>query len=121
MKACPWCGNETATFRGTTRFPAGCRHCKRGMKLDWRFCPTCFTGVQGPRSDRTYSDVRYETTCTSCKGALMPFMRYCPWCHRKVKRKWKIAGSAHKCPKCGWGVLRDYWKYCPWCVTPLGE
>jgi hypothetical protein len=51
----------------------------------------------------------------------MPFMRYCPWCHRKVKRKWKIAGSAHKCPKCGWGVLRDYWKYCPWCVTPLGE
>jgi len=121
MKACPWCGNEPRTFRGSTRFPASCRYCKRGMKLDWRFCPTCFSGVQGPRSERSYSDTRYESTCTSCKGPLMPFMRYCPWCHRKVKRKWKIAGSAHKCPKCGWGVLRHSWKVCPWCVTSLGD
>jgi len=121
MKACPWCGHTSKTYRGDTGFPARCRHCKRGMKLDWRFCPHCYSGVQGPRSTRSYSDVRYTATCPSCKGALMPFMRYCPWCHRKVKRKWKIEGSTHKCPKCGWGVLRDYWKYCPWCTTSLGE
>ncbi len=121
MKACPWCGNEARTFRSTTKYPARCRYCKRGMKLDWRFCPSCFSGVQGPRSNRSYSDVRYQASCPSCKGELMPFMRYCPWCHRKVKRKWKIEGSTHNCPKCGWGVLRDYWKFCPWCVTSIGE
>lgn len=121
MKACPWCGNETKTFRGRTKYPARCRYCKRGMKLDWRFCPRCFSGVQGPRSTRSYSDVRYTASCPSCKGELMPFMRYCPWCHRKVTRKWKIEGAAYKCPKCGWGVLRDYWKFCPWCTTSLGE
>jgi serine/threonine-protein kinase len=121
MKCCPWCGNQTRAFRGKTRFPARCRHCKRGMKLDWRFCPHCYTGVQGPRSNRSYSDVRYEATCPSCKGELMPFMRYCPWCHRKVKRKWKIEGSPHKCSRCGWGILRDYWRACPWCAAPISE
>jgi serine/threonine-protein kinase len=121
MMCCPWCGHKPRTFRGKTRFPARCRHCKRGMKLDWRFCPYCYSGLQGPRSNRSFSDVRYEATCSSCKGDLMPFMRYCPWCHRKVKRKWKIDRSPHKCSRCGWGVLRDYWKICPWCTAQIGE
>lgn len=120
MKACPWCGNEPRTFRGKTRFPARCRFCKRGMKLDWRFCPHCYSGLQGPRSNRSYSDVRYQASCPSCKGELMPFMKYCPWCHRKVRRKWKIEGSTHTCRRCGWGILRDYWKVCPWCSAPIG-
>jgi serine/threonine-protein kinase len=121
MKACPWCGHETKVFRGETPYPARCRDCKRGMKLDWRFCARCYGGVQGPRSNRSYSDKRYVARCSSCKGDLMAFMRYCPWCHRKVKRKWKIEGSAQKCRRCGWGVLSDYWRFCPWCTTPISE
>ena len=40
MKCCPWCGNEPKTFRGTTRFPARCRVCRRGMKLGLALLPT---------------------------------------------------------------------------------
>ncbi len=119
MKCCPWCGNETRTFRHQTRYPAHCRHCRRGMKLDWRFCPHCYSGLQGPRKDRHYTDRRYESTCHSCRGDLMPFMTYCPWCRSKIRRKWKIEGSKHKCSKCGWGVLRDHWTRCPWCRTAI--
>lgn len=119
MQSCPWCGNQPKTFRGQTRFPARCRYCRRGMKLDWRFCPHCYSRAQGPRSDRSFSDVRYSSTCTSCREPLMPFMRYCPWCRRKVTRKWKIEGAQHKCKRCGWGVLRDFWSRCPWCNTSM--
>jgi serine/threonine-protein kinase len=119
MKCCPWCGHETKTFRHETRFPARCRYCRRGMKLDWRFCPHCYSGLQGPRSDRSYSDRRYEATCSHCRGDLMRFMTYCPWCRAKVKRKWKIEGSKHRCRRCGWGVLRDHWSRCPWCRTAI--
>jgi hypothetical protein len=121
MVACPWCGHATKAFRGETTFPAQCRVCKRGMKLDWVYCPHEYGPAQGPRADRTYSDRRYAATCSnpSCKGPLMPFMKYCPWCRTKVRRKWKIEGSAHKCPKCGWGVLKDFWTRCPWCEYKL--
>jgi len=119
MKLCPWCSHETRVFRHDTPYPARCRHCRRGMKLDWRFCPHCYSGVQGPRADRRYSDRRYTATCSSCKGNLMPFMKYCPWCRAKVKRHWKIVGSSHRCSKCGWGVLRDHWERCPWCRTAI--
>ena len=119
MKGCPWCGHTTKTFRHKTRYPARCRFCRRGMKLDWRFCPHCYSGLQGPRATRSYSDRRYVSNCASCKGELMPFMSYCPWCRSRVKRKWKIEGSKHACGKCGWGVLRDLWSHCPWCKSKL--
>jgi len=119
MKCCPWCGHSTRVFRQETSYPARCRYCRRGMKLDWRFCPHCYSGLQGPRADRHYSDRRYTTTCTSCRGDLMPFMTYCPWCRSKVRRRWKIEGTSHRCGKCGWGVLRDHWKYCPWCRSTI--
>ena len=115
MKCCPWCGHTTKVFRHDTHFPARCRYCRRGMKLDWRFCPHCYSGLQGPRADRHYSDRRYTASCGACKGELMPFMTYCPWCRSKVRRKWKIEGAHHRCGKCGWGVLRDHWAHCPWC------
>lgn len=119
MKCCPWCGHETKTFRHETRFPARCRYCRRGMKLDWRFCPHCYGALQGPRSRRHYTDVRYEATCPECKGELMRFMRYCPWCRAKVRRKWRMEGSVHRCTRCGWGILPDFWSLCPWCGTVI--
>jgi serine/threonine-protein kinase len=121
MNACPWCGNNPKTFKGETKYPSHCRECKRGMKLDWLYCPHEYGSAQGPRSDRTYSDRRYGASCSnpSCKGPLMPFMKYCPWCRTKVRRKWKIQDSAHKCHKCGWGVLKDFWTHCPWCATRI--
>jgi serine/threonine-protein kinase len=118
MIACPWCGNKPKTFKGETRFPSRCRQCRRGMKLDWLYCPHEYGTAQGPRSERSYSDKRYTAACANaaCRGPLMPFMKYCPWCRTKVRKKWKIKGSAHKCPSCGWGVLKDFWTRCPWCA-----
>jgi hypothetical protein len=121
MNACPWCGHKPKTFRGETNYPARCRECKRGMKLDWKYCPHEYGPAQGPRSDRSYSDVRYEISCSnpSCRGPLMPFMKYCPWCRTRVRRKWKIEGSNDKCPSCGWGILKGFWTHCPWCAKKL--
>lgn len=121
MIACPWCGHRTKTFKGETKYPTRCRECKRGMKLDWSYCPHEYGPAQGPRSDRSYTDTRYTVSCSnsSCRGPLMPFMKYCPWCRTKIRRKWKIVGSAHKCPKCGWGVVKDFWTHCPWCEYKL--
>ncbi len=121
MKACPWCGNEPKTFKGETAMPARCRTCKRGMKLDWRFCVTCYSPTQGPRSDRSFSDRRYEASCSNCGGDLMPFSRYCSWCHAKVTKRWTIGESKQRCSNCGWGVLRDYWSVCPWCTKKLSK
>jgi hypothetical protein len=123
MTACPWCGHRTATFRGETQYPARCRTCRRGMKLDWVYCPHEYGPSQGPRSDRSYTDKRYAAKCAnpSCREALMPFMKYCPWCRTRVRRAWKIDGSGDKCPSCGWGVLRDFWRNCPWCGRRLGK
>ncbi|MCK5406374.1 MAG: protein kinase [Candidatus Krumholzibacteria bacterium] len=121
MIACPWCGHRTKTFRGETKYPARCRECKRGMKLDWLYCPHEYRAAQGPRREQSYSDRRYVASCSNpaCRGPLMPFMKYCPWCRTKVSRKWKIESSAHKCPKCGWGTLKDFWTHCPWCAYKI--
>lgn len=123
MRTCPWCGNSKTIHRGPTQYPVRCRRCRRGMKLDWRFCPYCYGASLGPRSNRSYTDVRYQARChkTNCKGDLMPFMRYCPWCRSKVRKKWKIPKMNEKCRHCGWGVLRDYWGDCPWCGKKLGR
>jgi hypothetical protein len=121
MHACPWCGDERPIHRGETRFPVQCPRCRRGMKLDWAYCPWCYGPGFAPHSTREYSDARYEARCGNARCGrrlLMPFMRYCPWCHRKVRRKWKIAGG-EKCPSCLWGVLHAYWSWCPWCAKSL--
>jgi hypothetical protein len=118
MQYCPWCGGRRRIHRGAVSFPRRCRRCGRGVKLDWRFCAWCHGPAIGPTANRSYSDVRYTAPCSnpSChRKDLMPFMQYCPWCGRKVRRKWKIADSKHKCDRCGWGVLHDYWTVCPWC------
>jgi serine/threonine-protein kinase len=123
MATCPWCGHRPKTFKGETRYPARCRECKRGMKLDWRFCPQEYGPAQGPRTNRSFSDKRYTANCAnpSCRKPLIPFMKYCPWCRAKIRRKWKIAGSAHKCPRCGWGILKSYWTHCAWCGRQLHQ
>ena len=122
MITCPWCGTERRIHRGETRFTAVCPRCKRGVKSDWRFCPWCYGGAINPGSRLRYSDVRYTAYCSNpdCPDKLlMPYMRYCPWCRRKVTRRWPIAGSRSRCPRCGWGVLPEYWEFCPWCGKKL--
>ncbi len=124
MQFCPWCGTKRRVATEENRFRNRCPRCKRGMKTDWRFCPWCHGAAVNPDAIPRYSDVRYASRCTnpSCEGKdLMPFMRYCPWCRRKVKRVWKIEGSKDRCPRCGWGVLRDYWDHCPWCGRSVGK
>jgi eukaryotic-like serine/threonine-protein kinase len=118
MQACPWCGAARRTSRDETRFPARCPRCRRGRKLDWRFCPWCHGPGFRAVSGRNYTDKRYAGRCAACRGDLMPFMRYCPWCRTKVRRAWRIDG-AERCGACGWGVARDYWEVCPWCAKPL--
>jgi hypothetical protein len=107
--------------RDDSRFPAACPRCKRGRKLDWRFCPWCHGPGFKDVSEQHYTDVRYCASCSKCKGELMPFMRYCPWCRAKVRRDWKIDGSRDRCGSCGWGVVREYWDVCPWCTKSLGK
>jgi serine/threonine-protein kinase len=124
MAGCPWCGAERKVHHGPTRFPAHCPRCRRGMKLDWRFCPWCYGPGFEPHTTRRYTDKRYTARCANprCeRKELMPFMRYCPWCHRKVRKKWEIVGSRDKCSRCGWGVLPAYWSHCPWCRKEIGN
>jgi hypothetical protein len=121
MAFCPWCGRQRKVHRDETRFPIHCPRCRRGMKLDWRYCPWCYGAGFEPDSARRYTDRRYEGRCTNARcdrKLLMPFMRYCPWCRRKVKRKWKIPNSSDTCAACGWGVVGQFWDYCPWCGKP---
>ena len=118
MFACPWCGNARPRHRGETRHPARCGRCGRGRKLDWRFCAYCYGAGFARVAPRQYSDRTYTERCgnPSCeRKLLMPWSRYCPWCHRKVKQRWKVPGSKHRCSRCGWGVHRDLWHFCPWC------
>ena len=118
MQSCPWCGVTRSAHRDETRFPAQCPRCKRGIKLDWSYCPWCFGFGFEVSTAREYSDTRYAASCSNpgcSRKVLMPFMRYCPWCHRKVRRKWKLPGSNAKCTSCGWGVAKSFWDFCPWC------
>jgi len=121
MLHCPWCGVERKTHRAETSFPRRCPRCRRGMKLDWRFCAWCYGGAVGPESTRSYTDTRYEGNCTACRGDLMPFMRYCPWCNTKVRRPWKVQGTSARCTSCDGSVVPEYWRHCPWCSKTLGE
>ena len=123
MPHCPWCRRHLKVYRGDIRLTRRCPRCKRGMKPDWRFCACCFGKSIEPKTNRAYTDKRYEGRCSnsSCgRKQLMPFTRYCPWCRTKVRRRWKIVGNKHKCSSCGWGVVRDYWKYCAWCSKAVG-
>jgi len=118
MRHCPWCGRERRVYRAATRFPARCTRCKRGIKLDWTYCPWCYGAAIGPKSERTYTDKRYERRCRGprcTRRELLPFMQYCPWCRTKVAHKWKIEGTSKRCGKCKWGTLPGFWQCCPWC------
>jgi len=121
MQACPWCGTDHPATRGETGMPAICPRCERGVKSDWRFCAWCYGSGFEVETNRRFSDKRYVAKCTNpkCREPLMPFMRYCPWCRTKVRKRWKIEGSKHKCSSCGWGVVSEFWDYCAWCSEPV--
>ncbi|MFH1919692.1 MAG: serine/threonine-protein kinase [Planctomycetota bacterium] len=122
MQACPWCGAARKVHREETPFPAQCPRCRRGIKLDWGYCPWCYGAGFELTTTQQYTDVRYQARCANSqcrRKLLMPFMRYCPWCHHKVRRPWKLAGTKETCHSCGWGVLAGYWKHCPWCGKGL--
>jgi hypothetical protein len=122
MCGCPWCGKPRKKHMGETTFPAHCPRCRRGMKLDWQYCPSCFGPGFEAHSERFYPDKRYEGRCdnSACQQKLlMPFMRYCPWCRRKVRKKWPIPDCKDRCPSCRWGVVGEFWSFCPWCVKSL--
>ncbi len=121
MQACPWCGTHPLRASGTSRRPATCPRCERGVKLDWVYCAWCYGGKIGPLSDRTFSDREYERKCTSCKGPLLPYSRYCPWCRTRVRRRWSLGARAKPCHSCGEPVLEDFWAACPWCAAKVGS
>jgi serine/threonine-protein kinase len=123
MRGCPWCGREPPLDRVDTRYPSTCPRCHRGTKLDWHYCAWCYGPGFEVDAGRRYSDRRYVSRCSSagCGEPLMAFMRYCPWCRAKVKRPWKLPGSADRCGSCKWGVDLDFWHYCPWCTKALDQ
>ncbi|MCZ7647278.1 MAG: serine/threonine-protein kinase [Planctomycetota bacterium] len=116
MLACPWCGHEPKTYKGPSRFPARCGRCKRGVKLDWKFCASCYGAAVGPRSEREFPDQEYAAHCGECRKPLLPFSRYCPWCRARVRRRWSFKQAPDRCPHCRWGVTRKLWSFCPWCA-----
>lgn len=130
MTGCPWCGKQRWQHEGGTNFPQSCPRCRRGMKLDWQYCPWCYGPGFQVEARRKYADKRYTARChnKNCdRKLLMPFMRYCPWCRVKVRKKWSLESSQligsksakQRCGKCGWGIARDYWSHCPWCSQRL--
>ncbi len=124
MHDCPWCGVEHPARDVESKFPARCPRCNRGVKLDWNYCAWCYGPGFQKETNRQYPDKRYEGRCenSACeRRQLMPFMRYCPWCRTKVRRKWKLAETRHRCSKCGWGVARDFWSFCPWCRNRIAK
>jgi eukaryotic-like serine/threonine-protein kinase len=123
MCACPWCGTGKPLEHFVTQYPAACPRCRRGSKLDWKYCAWCYGVGFEVETTRSYSDSRYSASCSNsgCKGPLMPFMRYCPWCRTKVKRAWKLPGSQSRCPSCRWGVDTNFWHHCPWCTKALAQ
>lgn len=122
MGHCPWCTKRLARHTGHTDFPHVCPRCNRGVKSDWRFCAWCYGKGFEPATHRQYPDKRYSARCSNpecTRKSLMPFMRYCPWCRGKVKHKWKIPGSRHRCKNCKWGIVPEFWSACPWCGTKI--
>jgi hypothetical protein len=123
MRGCPWCGTDKPVDRHECQNAAECPRCHRCAKLDWQYCAWCYGPGFEVETKRSYGDKRYVTKCQNekCRRPLMPFMRYCPWCHAKVKRPWRLPGSATRCPHCRWGVDTDFWHYCPWCTKALEQ
>ncbi|HLU49893.1 MAG TPA: serine/threonine-protein kinase, partial [Planctomycetota bacterium] len=54
MSTCPWCGTECRRRAGETSYPASCPRCRRGMKLDWKYCPWCYGPGFDPHTKRAY-------------------------------------------------------------------
>ncbi|MDH4056972.1 MAG: serine/threonine-protein kinase [Gammaproteobacteria bacterium] len=123
MHCCPWCGIGNPAKGSETPMPATCPRCDRGVKSDWNYCAWCYGSGFEEETSRSYPDKRYTARCASkrCRGPLMPFMRYCPWCRTKVRRSWKLKGSAHSCTSCHWGIAKEYWNFCAWCREPVNR
>ena len=110
MQCCPWCGTEPPLDRHRSRHPAECPRCRRGVKTDWHYCPSCYGPGFEVETTRRYSDKRYSAHCHNekCRGPLMPFMRYCPWCRVKTKRPWKLPGQQHALPALPLGRRHEF-------------
>lgn len=122
MQSCPWCGTERPLARHAAhRHAAECPRCRRGVKLDWHYCASCYGPGFEPETTRSFPDKLYVAKCRNakCRGPLMAFMRYCPWCRAKTRRPWKLEGSETRCPHCRWGVDTHFWHFCPWCTKAL--
>ena len=110
MQCCPWCGTEPPLDRHRSRHPAECPRCRRGVKTDWHYCPSCYGPGFEVETTRRYSDKRYSAHCHNekCRGPLMPFMRYCPWCRVKTKRPWTLPGQHHALPALPLGRRHEF-------------
>lgn len=123
MSHCPWCGVRNPAPVPAKNFKHHCPRCNRGSKSEWNYCSHCYGPGFEVVSPREYGDKRYVSRCEnkSCRKPLMRFMRYCPWCKTKVKRAWKIPGTASRCPNCKWGIASRFWQNCAWCGTQLKD
>jgi RNA polymerase subunit RPABC4/transcription elongation factor Spt4 len=115
MSHCPWCGTTRNSFARITRFPLVCPSCERGVRPEWRACPTCSRGrFQGngkpiPRGQHTERSCRRP----GCGAPIDRLMRYCPACKQKVARPWKVEGL-DPCERCRW-PMASRWRFCAWC------
>ena len=106
MQSCPWCGTERPLARHEShRHAAECPRCRRGMKLDWHYCASCYGPGFEPETTRSFPDKRYVAKCRNarCRG---PRWRSCatvrgaarrPGVHgssRAAKRVARIADGA---------------------------
>ena len=115
MSHCPWCGTTRNSFAHVTKFPLVCPSCERGVRAEWRACPTCsrgrFEGNGKPIPPGRHS----ERSCRrpGCGAPIDRLMRYCPACKQKVARPWKIEGL-EPCERCRW-PMASRWRFCAWC------
>lgn len=122
MRFCPWCDKDFRKLRVETSLPARCPRCERGVKLDWVYCAWCHGKAIGPLTERTYTDVNYESGCRNerCeRRELLPFSRYCPWCRTRVRRTFSWSKRGRRCGGCGWGIAGEFWDHCAWCGKDL--
>ena len=121
MRHCPWCGEDPKIAIEATDYPATCPRCDHGVKLDWKYCASCYGAKIGPISDKRFTDRRYDAACSKCRGRLIPHSKYCPWCRARVRKRWRLGSEATPCTKCGNDVMSRFWHHCPWCGTGLPE
>lgn len=115
MGHCPWCGTTRNSFAEVTRFPLVCPSCERGVRPEWKACPTCSRGRFEGNGRAIPTSSQTERTCRKpgCGAPIDRFMRYCPACKQKVVRPWKVEGL-EPCDRCRW-PMATRWRFCGWC------